>query len=164
MVALRKYAPVVLVLVTVLAIGAASGVLASGDSGDVINACVANRNGEIRIVPEGFECRRGWTPLQWNQQGPAGVSGYEVVVGFWADTAVPPGELASRQTWCPPEKNVIGGGYAYANFDAGALIVEDSFPVTEEGDHKWRVQWRNMSDAEVTDDLQIWAICVYASP
>ncbi len=88
-----------------------------------------------------------------------GISGYEVVGDFWAGIEVQPGDLLSYQTWCPDDKSVISGGYAYANFDLGALIVEDSFPITQEGPHKWRVQWRNISDTAVVDDFQVWAIC-----
>lgn len=165
---------VVLTILTVLALGTASDVLAN-DANDVIYACVDNDSGKTKIVPPDADCGKNWTLMHWNQQGPAGmdgqdgadgkdgVSGYEEVIGFWSARTVEPAALISLQAWCPADKSVVSGGYAFANFDLGALVVEDSLPVTQEGPHKWRVQWRNISASAVVDDFQVWATCADVS-
>lgn len=162
---------VIVVLIALVAIGTASLVTASEHSGEVIYACVNNDSGKTKIIAAATECRNNWTLVHWNQHGPPGadgldgadgedgVSGYEEVMRFWPDIVIASGELVSLQTWCPADKSVISGGHAFGNFDLGALVVEDSFPVTKEGTHKWRVQWRNVSETEVVDDFQVWAIC-----
>jgi type VI secretion system secreted protein Hcp len=40
-----------------------------------ISACVANENGQVRIVKAGATCRRGETATSWNTTGPAGAAG-----------------------------------------------------------------------------------------
>jgi hypothetical protein len=66
---------VVLTIVTALAIGGASAVLASGNSGNVIYACVNNSSGTVKIVAADTVCHENSTLVHWNQEGTPGQDG-----------------------------------------------------------------------------------------
>lgn len=56
---------------------------------DVINACVANTGGRVRVVDAGAACKRKERPLSWNAQGPAGDPGTPGQPGPKGDTGDP---------------------------------------------------------------------------
>jgi hypothetical protein len=60
------------VVASALAIGAVSSALHAGST---IHACVANANGNVRIVDQSKGCHPNETLLQWNQVGPQGPPG-----------------------------------------------------------------------------------------
>ena len=65
-------------LVAVLVIvagGAATFAWAQANDATTINACVANENGQVRIVKAGTACRRAETATSWNTTGPQGPAG-----------------------------------------------------------------------------------------
>ena len=67
-----------LVLGSIALIAVAAGVAyATIPSGGVISACYANRGGDLKLidVDEGGKCGKGWTQIDWNQQGPKGDRG-----------------------------------------------------------------------------------------
>jgi hypothetical protein len=66
---------VVLTIITALAIGGASAVLANGNSGNVIYACVNNNSGEVKIVAADTVCHENSTLVHWNQEGTPGQDG-----------------------------------------------------------------------------------------
>lgn len=78
-----------LVGVAVLALGLAG--LASRAEAAVINACVKQEKGDVRIVAPGTTCKNGEDAMTWNSTGPAGPAGpqdHQV----WQD-------LQDRQVW-----------------------------------------------------------------
>jgi hypothetical protein len=66
---------VVLAIITTMAIGGASAVLANNNSGNVIYACVNNNSGEVKIVAADTVCRENSTLVHWNQEGTPGMDG-----------------------------------------------------------------------------------------
>jgi len=60
--------------ITVL-VGVFSALFASSASAQVINACVNDATGFVRIVTDSSECRPPDSPISWNVQGPAGPMG-----------------------------------------------------------------------------------------
>jgi hypothetical protein len=66
---------VVLAIITTMAIGGASAVLANNNSGNVIYACVNNSSGEVKIVAADTDCRETSTLVHWNQEGTPGMDG-----------------------------------------------------------------------------------------
>jgi hypothetical protein len=54
--------------------GASGLVLAQGEVGDVLRACVNDANGNVRLV-SGQECRQGEHAVSWNAVGPQGPGG-----------------------------------------------------------------------------------------
>lgn len=61
------------VLVGVMAAGLP--VMVNAQTAPVINACVNNTSGILRIAPTGTNCQRNETVYQWNIQGPTGPAG-----------------------------------------------------------------------------------------
>lgn len=64
-------------LIAGLAFGLIAADAATAETG-VINACVQQASGIVRIVGAGEECGKNWSPLSWNVQGltgPAGATG-----------------------------------------------------------------------------------------
>jgi hypothetical protein len=66
---------VVLTIITALAIGGASAVVANGNSGNVIYACVNNNSGAVKIVAADTVCHENSTLVHWNQEGTPGMDG-----------------------------------------------------------------------------------------
>ena len=64
-----------LTIITALVGGGASAVLANGNSGNVIYACVNNSSGTVKIVAADKVCSEGWTLVNWNQEGTPGTDG-----------------------------------------------------------------------------------------
>ena len=68
------------VLIAGLALALIAGDAATAETG-VINACVHEGNGALRIVGPDEECGGHWTPISWNEQGPAGLPGTDGQAG-----------------------------------------------------------------------------------
>jgi hypothetical protein len=99
---------VVLTLVVVKGWGLASAALEPETR--LISACVSNQTGEVRIPAEGAACRRGETPLVWNQTGPQGVEGPKGDKGDTGDTG-PQGPQGIPGPAGPmgPAGSIVGG-------------------------------------------------------
>ena len=66
---------VVLAMIAAMAIGGTSAVLANGNSGNVIYACVNDASGTVKIVAADTVCNENWTLVNWNQDGTPGMDG-----------------------------------------------------------------------------------------
>lgn len=64
-------------LVVLLGAGAATVLRANGGNNSRIRACVNNWSGIVKIVGPEDSCRKNWTPIAWNIQGPPGMQGPE---------------------------------------------------------------------------------------
>ena len=62
-------------LIATVLVGFVSALLASSASAQVINACVNDATGFLRIVTDPSDCRPPDSPISWNVQGPAGPMG-----------------------------------------------------------------------------------------
>jgi len=62
-------------LIVITLVGLLSTLLASSASAQVIEACVHDLSGAVRIVSGPADCRTGESPLSWNTQGPPGPMG-----------------------------------------------------------------------------------------
>ena len=65
-------------LLAAVAVLGGTGVFAIGEGGEVISACVAKKDGTMRIATT---CKSTETPLTWNQQGPQGTPGQQGIPG-----------------------------------------------------------------------------------
>ena len=72
---------VVLTIITAMAVGGASAVLANGNSGNVIYACVNNASGTVKIVAADTVCHENSTLVHWNQEGTPGMNGADGMDG-----------------------------------------------------------------------------------
>lgn len=54
--------------------GVTGGIAAGVDSGTIIYGCITS-NGSIYVASSAGACKKGETPIQWNEQGPAGPQG-----------------------------------------------------------------------------------------
>ena len=66
---------VVLAMIAAMAIGGTSAVLANGNSGNVIYACVNDASGTVKIVTADTVCHENSTLVHWNQEGTPGMNG-----------------------------------------------------------------------------------------
>jgi hypothetical protein len=102
-------------------------------AGGVIQGCY-DGGGNLKVVAS-LPCPKGYTALQWNEQGPPGtagapgtngtngtngVSGYEIVSNTSTITS---GEHGSGGVLCPAGKHVLGGGATLLR-DVGGLDFE----------------------------------------
>lgn len=130
---------------------------AQGGAGNTIHACV-NNGGMTRIIEPTESCRTNESPLEWNVQGPPGLSGYEIVTA--RANLVGPFCYAGVAAKCPLGKKVLGGG---GEFDppggyAPPYILEASFPWSSAGQDEWVV--RGYASPSCPDaELVAYAIC-----
>lgn len=136
---------------------AGSAVLASIPDGDgVIHSCYradGPAQGTLVVIDDAVEsCPTGYTSLDWNQQGPAGVSGYEVVV----DTGVTASPTYTVS--CPAGKKAISGGVKWNGLgtipiDGSAIVA--SYPTS--GATGWTIAYRASGGT-----LDVYAVCAFA--
>ena len=74
----NNYILILIAFVLGLIAGQVGVALAHGGDGSIIHACV-NKAGNLKIVGADEICSNGWTPLDWNAQGPAGRDGRDAV-------------------------------------------------------------------------------------
>jgi hypothetical protein len=94
-----------------------------------ISACKDNK-GTLKVIDAeaGASCPSNQQQLTWNQQGPPGVSGYEVVHG---SEAVAVGDWQVFVAMCPPGKKVVGGGvYSTTGLQRG-LVISSEYPTSD---------------------------------
>jgi len=151
--ALAAFAVILLSLVSVTYVSAHGGNTA------LIHSCVNNTSGEIKIIAATANCPSNYHSLDWNIQGPAGISGLEIV------TVNSGTQVAARIdvfVECPAGKQVLGGGYGTigSNLDT---TISTSAPY---GPYQWVV-------TAVTNDypnvrsgwsVQAYAICANVAP
>jgi hypothetical protein len=175
---------VVLTIITAMAIGGASAVLANGNSGNVIYACVNNSSGEVKIVAADTVCREHSTLVHWNQEGTPGndgadgmdgtngmngtdgtdgtdgapgISGYEQVVQTEMLVDAQVGDFITAGVACPDGKKVLGGG---AQGFISAVVVSSS-PHTGD-DSQWVTIFR-VTEASSLVTVSAHAICGFVA-
>jgi hypothetical protein len=97
-------------VVAVVAVAAVASVAygAIPSSNGTITACVDSKGAPKIIDAEaGVVCGAGKQTLTWNQQGPAGVSGRQVVAAESASSSL---DYKQLQVNCPAGKVPVGGG------------------------------------------------------
>jgi hypothetical protein len=178
---------VVLTIITALAVGGASAVLANGNSGNVIYACVNNSSGTVKIVAVDTVCHGNSTLVHWNQEGTpgqdgtdgvdgqdgtdgqdgadgqdgvAGISGYEQVARAQTYTDVSEGLFMTVGVTCPDGKKVLGGG-ASGFITAGTHLVASNPSLADESG--WDVIFQ-ATRAASTISLSAYAICGFVAP
>jgi hypothetical protein len=121
------------------------------DASGVIHACYKNKGGALRAVNSAADCKNTETALPWNQTGPAGVSGYEIINNLGT---LPLNGTVAVIAACSAGKRVIGGGYVVP---AVGDLVSLSRP---EGNNAWRVDFKSNGGS---GDASVYAICATAS-
>lgn len=106
----RAMRPVLAVLLGASTVGGIA-VAQSTPNAEII-ACVAESNGNVRIVTSAGDCKQNEAATRWNQQGPPGPQGEQGPAG-------PAGNLALAGQVCPSGRFVVGFG-AGGNILCGA--------------------------------------------
>jgi hypothetical protein len=140
----------------------------------VINACVNDRSGSLRVVADADDCRRRETPLSFNTEGPPGPPGPAgppgppgpaEVVTVWDGTELfdaAPGEQVVATATCPEDMVVLGGG-GQANDPSSTdpvpveLDTSRPDPYWSENPTSWRVSAHRKEDAGTG---RIWVVAV----
>jgi hypothetical protein len=109
-------------------------------------------DGALYVIDSDDSCPTGYTALDWNKTGPAGVSGYEMVTDA---VTVPANTVRADVTVnCPTGKVALGGG-------GSSETLEMSKPVVASGNAVgWEAQGRR-ADPNSGNPLTatVWAIC-----
>ena len=129
------------------------------DANGNINACYIKPGGTLRVTDTGT-CKKGETPISWNQQGQPGangVSGYEIVTNIKSPGVGFLGEAA----FCPQGKHVLGGGAVPVDDNGNATHINvfnmlDSAPGSD-GTY-WNVTWALTSNP-FANNVRVYAIC-----
>jgi hypothetical protein len=74
--------PGMVVTLVVALVGTTTIGFAAATTAGVINACVNNSSGTLKIVSATDTCPTNWTALSWNQQGPEGLTGATGATGL----------------------------------------------------------------------------------
>jgi hypothetical protein len=166
---LRRVAWAAAVAVAVVLIGGVAYASIPGPDG-TIHGCYKTSNpaqGSVIVVDSSASCPNGYTTLSWNQtgpQGPAGVSGYEVIVEQQTIPANTTDTILGIQAVCPSGKNVSGGGASAISFAQSDTwwLTEYSRPAINAGSYAiWQAQFRRQGPAPATNgSLIAYAICV----
>ena len=149
---------------------AATIVSARGDT-NVIDACITNISGQIRVVGANATCRRNEYHVDWNTGGtaPAPISGLVVVWNSASQETNP-----TLTVSCPEGKKAIGGGVetlqpssVYESRPIGTGITEPYYdngvPTGVSGTSTAPTGWtaRYAGNGQV---LAVYAICANAVP
>lgn len=104
---MKRVITVVLATLALLLVGGVAYASIPGPNG-VISGCRKNTDGSLRVIDSTATCPSGYTALNWNQTGPAGLSGVHVVTsaassssGF-QDVSCPSGETALSVSFDQP--------------------------------------------------------------
>lgn len=133
-----------------------SSAFASVPAGDgTINGCyraTGVMKGDLVIIDSTDTCPSGYTALNWNQTGPAGLSGYEIVTNTgltgWTHTIN-----------CPAGKKVMSGGVKWNGL--GTISIDQmkmvaSYPESD------GIGWTVVYNMGVASTVDAYAICVNA--
>jgi hypothetical protein len=140
-------------------VGGSTALATIPSAGGLIHGCYAKhettRAGVVRVInaDTGEHCRSDENPLDWNQQGAPGVSGYEVVDGPF--TPIKDGQILWTKASCPAGKKVFGGGFT----SSGWVDIGASIPNVNGTD--WEVAGYNTQGQLLY--LQAYAICASVS-
>jgi hypothetical protein len=166
--------PVAAVLVVLVAAVAATAAIP--DANGVIHGCRNTKSGALRVIDtdKGQTCGKDEAALSWNQtgpQGPAGVSGHEVLVSFGDVSDGDPSRDSALFKVCPAGKRAIGGGGGALNAAGSSasrpdVVLQSSNPYDFDGDgsyRAWRVQMRRIGDTTEGYAIRMWVVCASVS-
>jgi len=137
-----------------------------------INGCYKTNNpakGAVIVIDSAESCPSGYTALNWNQtgpQGPAGVSGYEVVQNRLSFGAGVTSRNLTAAVNCPLGKVPLGGGVRLDAPLNPPWFVTLSQPWADNGDYLhptgWFMEAQSSQPGVPTDSgmaLTAYAIC-----
>ena len=108
----------------VAVVGIVVGTASPAEAQGVIRACVQKSSLQVRIIPEGENCRSTEFLVQWNsqgQQGPQGIQGPQGLQGPKGDQG-DPGQSVSLQTLGQGDANCPNGGVAITSAGGSAYV------------------------------------------
>jgi hypothetical protein len=164
---LKRLLPVSAVLALLLAGGSLAYAWASiPDANGVIHGCRKTTDGSLKVIDTAAKtgCPRGYRALNWNQTGPAGTAGWEVVhsnipaaltdAGYW---------FAQVGVNCPTGKVAVGGGYTYDSSGqpnpVEAKVSENGLRDFSYGPGALPTAWQTSIEARVSGTLQVTVMC-----
>jgi len=169
---------VITIGITVFVIGVAlfgTTYLVLAQSNNIINACVNDKDGLLRIIALDEQCDKKETPLSWNKQGEQGSAG---VLGFYTvtnESEVPSPSVGFGATaYCDIGDVVTGGGYHYIMYENGEKLEVGfnqngaiaNHPYKGDGGFRiegWNVRvWSGISGP--SNILEVFAICADLTP
>jgi hypothetical protein len=167
-----------------LAGGAYAGYTAIPSNDGTISGCVDEHTGVLRVVDfdAGNTCSKHENRIEWNQRGPAGVSGYEIVaadgssneagvaIGSHQGNAVDAQQTQTATAYCPPGKKVTGGGVD-VSFAPG-ITVNASHPQNPPGQTGPSARDGGWTGIATIDpylagrlwNINVWAFCAAVTP
>lgn len=173
-------ATITLVAILVLGTPMAVSSFVSAASGDVIVACVNEKNGGIYIVDSGTECKNNEAVLTWNIEGPqgpqgpegpegpqgpegppGGLSGHTVVINQWRGS-VEPGEDVFLSAECPVGTRVVGGGYVHGGSPDTVVASSVPNPIPQIDNTpwtRWTVMFSHKAEFPAIVEYQVRAVC-----
>jgi hypothetical protein len=174
-------------LLTVLVFGGAAFAFAHGPGpqDEIIHACVNNNSGEIKI---GEDCKKNWSPLDWNGVGPQGPQGEPGPQGLQGEPGPqgpqgepgpqgPPGAFSGVRriqlnsdsnsddvkevaVMCPAGTVATGGGF---NINGGGfnIAVRDSAPLASPPDppYGWGVTAHEIVPNDTEWQIFAFVVC-----
>lgn len=117
---------------------------------------IPHSKGDARIVDAAQSCRSYEAAVSWQQHGPTGLSGYEIVT---AEGAPDTNQLKPALAVCPAGKKVIGGGGGATT--PSVHVITRSEP---RGDDGWSVVVRDLDPDPDVWGLHAYAICADVGP
>lgn len=161
----------ILALVAALLVvgGVAWGSIPGSDG--VIHGCYKTSNpatGSVIVVDETASCPSGFAPLNWNQTGPAGVSGLQYVE---VTQVIPAGGFdIGMNAFCPSGKYATGGGFLGDTYTAtdgsqqAFVALRSQPPISLGKPIGWHVElWRTGPPPSQPVTVKAYAICVNAT-
>jgi hypothetical protein len=168
-----------IVAVAVAVVAAAGVAYASGGipgADGTIQGCY-DSGGNLKVV-SALPCPKGYTPLQWNQQGQPGkdgtngsdgtngtdgVSGYEIVTNTTTDTSGT-GAHGTAGAFCPTGKKALGGGgfitLVISNVGDAEMLdggVDGSFPFSD--GTGWAIHYSYNDPTGLDVHVKVYATC-----
>jgi hypothetical protein len=138
-----------------LAVGVSYAAIPSANG--TISACV-KPNGEIQKLVDaeaGETCGGNKHLVSWNEQGPPGLSGYEVVKRSGYDSTT---DTQWARAICPTGKVPIGGGGRPDAPVSMNAVITQSIPEPEY--NSWRVDAKALNPPGTTSwGVEVYAIC-----
>ena len=150
---LRKVIPLFAFLAVAVA-GVSYAAIPAADG--TITACKDNK-GVLKVIDAeaGQTCGPNQQQLTWNEQGPAGISGYEVVSSTAGSGGA--GDWKTFSVACPAGKKVLGGGLSSTSGLQTGLAVVGEYPTSDNNGWVGGIA----ETIPQPDDWhgRIWAIC-----
>ncbi len=118
----------VAILAALFFVGTGVAVASIPAADGTINGCYKNTNGSLRVIDSSETCDVNETPLDWNQEGSPGISGYEIKESTVTASQGQSVTSLSKQVICPTGKVPLGGGYRLGESPLNELDVIHNAP------------------------------------